>query len=105
MTEYWVKVDISRQKALAMLDELADPKSKLRADLQRSRRSAKAALAARGIEVAEASLPERIRLPAPERVAAYRTQTRALVAKDKKPFGFAVLVVIFGAMPLVDGAN
>jgi hypothetical protein len=32
-------------------------------------------------------------------------QARALVAKDRKPFGFVILAVIFGAMPLVDGAD
>jgi hypothetical protein len=105
MTEYWVKVDISRQKALAVLDELADPKSKLRKDLQRSKRSAQAALSERGIEVATASLPDRISLPAPEQVAALRTHARAIVAKDRKPFGFFILAVCFGAMPLVDDAN
>ena len=51
------------------------------------------------------SLPDEIRLPAPEQVAAFRSQARALVAKDRKPFGFVILAVIFGAMPLVDGAD
>ena len=105
MTEYWVKVDISRQKALQVLDELADPKSQLRKDLQKSKRSAQAALSERGIEVATASLPDRIRLPAPEQVADLRTQARAIVAKDRRPFGFFILAVCFGAMPLVDVSN
>lgn len=105
MTEYWVKVDISRQKALQVLDELADSKSQLRKDLQKSKRSAQAALSERGIEVATASLPDRIRLPAPEQVADLRTQARAIVAKDRRPFGFFILAVCFGAMPLVDAPN
>src|SRR6266516_3140827 len=105
MTEYWVKVDISRQKALQVRDELADPKSQLRKDLQKSKRSAQAALSERGIEVATASLPDRIRLPAPEQVAALRTQARAIVARDRRPFGFFILAVCFGAMPLVDAPN
>lgn len=105
MTEYWVKVDISRQKALQVLDELADPKSQLRKDLQKSKGSAKAALSERGIEVATASLPDRIRLPAPEQVADLRTQARAIVARDRRPFGFFILAVCFGAMPLVDAPN
>lgn len=105
MTEYWVKVDISRQKALQVLDELADSKSQLRKDLQKSKRSAQAALSERGIEVATASLPDRIRLPAPEQVADLRTQARAIVARDRRPFGFFILAVCFGAMPLVDAPN
>jgi hypothetical protein len=105
MTEYWVKVDISRRNALKVLDELANPRSKLRKDLQGSKRSALAALSARGIEVAEASLPDKIRLPAPEQVASLRREAQALVAKDKKPFGFLILAVCFGAMPLVDDPN
>lgn len=105
MTEYWVKVDISRQNALKVLDELANPKSKLRKELQGSKRSARAALSARGIEVAEASMPAKIRLPAPEQVASLRQEAQSLVRKDRKPFGFFILAVCFGAMPLVDGPN
>jgi hypothetical protein len=105
MAEYWAKVDISRRDALKVLDELADPKSQLRKRLQGSKRSALAALAERGIEVSEASLPDRIRLPPPEQVAAFTRESRALVARDRKPFGFLILAVCFGAMPLVDGAD
>jgi hypothetical protein len=105
MTEYWVKMDISRAEALRVLDELATPKSQLRTDLQKSKASARRALAKIGIEVAESSLPDRIRLPAPEQVAALRKEARALVARDKKPFGFAVLLAVFGAMPLTDDAD
>jgi hypothetical protein len=105
MPEYWVKVDISRRDALRMLDELADPKSELRKRLQASKRSALTTLAERGIDVAEASLPDKIRLPPPEHVAALRSHANALIAKDRKPFGFLVLAVCFGAMPLVDGAD
>jgi hypothetical protein len=105
MTEYWVKLDISRREALRMLDELSDPKSELRKRLQASKRSALAALSEHGIEVAEASLPAKIRLPPPEHVAALRSHANALIAKDRKPFGFLVLAVCFGAMPLVDDAR
>jgi len=105
MTEYWVKIDISRRNALKVLDELADPRSKLRKELQAGKRSALAALSTRGIEVAEASIPDRIRLPAPDQVAELRDQARTLVAKDRKPFGFFILAVCFGAMPIVDGAD
>jgi hypothetical protein len=105
MAEYWVKMDISRRAALDVLDELATEKSELRRDLEKSKASARRALAERGIEVAESSLPDRIRLPAPDKVSALRTEARALVARDKKPFGFAVLLVVFGAMPLTDDAD
>jgi hypothetical protein len=105
MTEYWVKMDISRREALKVLDELADPRSQLRKRLQASKRSALAALSEHGIEVAEASLPDKIQLPPPEAVAALRMQSRSLIAKDRKPFGFLILAVCFGAMPLVDGAD
>ena len=105
MTEYWVKIDISRRNALKVLDELADPKSKLRKELQGSKRSALAALGARGIEVAEASLPDKIILPPPEQIAELKGQALRLVAKDRKPFGFFVLAACFGAMPLVDAPH
>jgi len=105
MTEYWAKVDISRREALKVLVELADPSSQLRRRLQGSKRSALRALSEHGIEVSEASLPDKIRLPAPEQVAAFSMQARELVAKDRKPFGFIIIIVCFGAMPLVDAPN
>ena len=105
VAEYWVKMDISRSAALQLLDELANPRSSVRRRLEKDKRSALKVLAEHNIEVAESSLPDEIRLPAPEQVAAFRSQARALVAKDRKPFGFVILAVIFGAMPLVDGAD
>ena len=105
MAEYWAKVDISRSQALKVLDELANPRSQLRKRLQGSKRSALTALAEHGIEVSEASLPDKIRLPPPEEVAAFARQSRSLIARDRKPFGFLIIVVCFGAMPLVDAPN
>lgn len=105
MTEYWVKMEISRETALGVLDELAKGGSALRTRLEASRASAKEALAEIGIEVAESSLPDPIRLPAPEQVSALRGHALAMVERDRKPFGFAVLLVVFGAMPLADDAD
>ena len=105
MTEYWVRIEISRRDALKTLDELADPRSKLRRQLQSSKRSALRALAERGIEVAEASLPDKITLPPPEQIAELKSHALRLVAKDRKPFGFFVLAACFGAMPLVDAPD
>jgi len=105
MTEYWAKVDISRRDALKTLDELADPRSKLRRQLQSSKRSALRALAERGIEVSEASLPDKITLPPPEEIAELKRHALRLVAKDRRPFGFFVLAACFGAMPLVDAPH
>jgi hypothetical protein len=105
MAEYWVRIDISRSAALKMLGELADPKSKLRRDLERSKQSARKALAARGIEISEESLPAKIRLPAPEHVAALRMQARALGPPNQQPLGFFILGAVLGAMPVVDAAD
>jgi hypothetical protein len=105
LAEYWVAMNISRSAALKTLAELADPKSKLRRDLQRSKQSALKALAERNIYVSEASLPDVIKLPDPEQIATLRLQARAMVGSDRRPFGFFILAVVFGAMPLVDGAD
>ena len=105
MAEYWVRMDISRSAALKTLEELANPKSKLRRDLEKSKQSARKALAAKGIDVSEDSLPDMIKLPAPEQIATLRLQARAMVASDRRPFGFFILAVVFGAMPIVDGAD
>jgi hypothetical protein len=102
MTEYWAALEISRREALSVLKELAEPKSQLRKDLQKSKRSAQGALAKHHIYVASASLPDRIRLPAAEDVADLRARAQALVGKDRKPFGWWILAVVFSAMPLVD---
>jgi hypothetical protein len=105
MTEYWVKVDISRRDALRVLDELSKPRSALRNRLQKSKRSALTTLSDLGIEIAEASMPDRIRLPPPEQCAAFRDQAKTLVARDRRPFGFVIIILMFGAMPLVDDAR
>ena len=105
MTEYWVKMDISRETALSALGELAEEGSELRTNLKKSKASAKKALAAIGIEVAESSLPDPIDLPDPRQVYALAEHARAMVERDRKPFGFAVLLVVFGAMPLADDAD
>jgi hypothetical protein len=105
MAEYWVRMDISRSAALRMLAELADPKSKLRKDLERNKQSARKALAARGIDISEDSLPDVIKLPDPEQIGALRLQARAMVGSDRRPFGFFILAAVLGAMPVVDGAD
>jgi hypothetical protein len=105
MAEYWVRMDISRSAALKMFAELADEKSKLRRDLERNKQSARKALAARNIDVSDDSLLDVIRLPSPEHVAALRMQARAMVGSDRRPFGFFILAVVLGAMPVVDGAD
>jgi hypothetical protein len=105
MAEYWVRMDISRSAALKMLAELADPKSKLRRDLERNKQSARKALAERNIDISEDSLPDVIRLPDPELVRALRMQAQAMVGSDRRPFGFFILGVVLGAMPVVDGAD
>jgi hypothetical protein len=105
MAEYWVRMDISRSAALKTLEELSNPKSKLRRDLEKSKQSARKALAAKNIDVSEDSLPDVIKLPPPEQIATLRLQARAMVASDRRPFGFFILAVVFGAMPLVDGAD
>jgi len=102
MTEYWAALEISRREALSVLKELADPSSQLRKDLQRGKRSAQAALAKHHIYVATASLPDRVRLPAAEDIADLRARAQALVGKDRGPFGWWVLAVVFSAMPLAD---
>jgi hypothetical protein len=105
MAEYWVAMDISRSAALKTLEELADPKSKLRRDLEKSKQSARKALAARNIYISEDSLPDVIKLPAPEQIATLRMQARAMVGRDRRPFGFFILAAVLGAMPVVDGAD
>jgi hypothetical protein len=105
MTEYWAALNISRTEALDVLKELATQGSQLRKDLHKSKRSAQAALAAHNIYFASASLPDRIRLPEPGDVAQVRAAARALVAKDRRPFGWWILAVVFSAMPVVDCAD
>jgi hypothetical protein len=105
MAEYWVKADISRGKALQVLKELSTEGSELRTSLQKNRGLAKKRLADLGIEVSDAAFPKQVRLPPVEQVKDFRIQAQALIAKDRKPFAFVILAVVFGAMPLVDGAD
>jgi hypothetical protein len=104
MAKYWVRLDISREDALTMLDELATPGHGLRTRLEGGKRSAKTVLRERGIRV-WAGLPDPIVLPPADEIRQLHTHARTLMERDRQPFGFYVLSAVFGAMPLVDGAD
>ena len=102
MARYEVKLDIERDAAARLLQKLANADDPLRAELERGKQQAHEALKREGIEVSLDSLPDRINLPPASKVADFHTRVSSLVERDAQPFGFALLVVVFGAMPLVE---
>jgi hypothetical protein len=102
MPKYKAKVDLEREQAIAVLDELATDGSPLRAALEESKDSARRALRERGLRLRKASLPDQIRLPPAEQVATLRDHAREMVEAGRAPFAWFVLATVFAAVPLVD---
>jgi hypothetical protein len=102
MAKYKAEVDIDQERAIAVLDELATDGSPLREALEESKGSAQRALKEIGISVPQSSLPDEIKLPPPEQVAALRDLARGMVERGWWPFGWFVLATVFSAMPVVD---
>jgi hypothetical protein len=57
----------------------------------------------RRIDVAPDTLPETVTLPSPDTINALR-EVAQLWPESAGPFGFAILFVVFGAMPMVTGS-
>jgi len=100
MPKYQATLDISRAKALEILEDLATEGHQSRTKLERD---ADGTLKGWGITVHE-GLPKSVKLPSPETVQKVYEAAKAIDA-EKQPFGYFILAVTFGAMPLVDGAD
>jgi len=97
---YELRVNITPERArdlIARLIEDADFRQRVEADPG-------AILFEYGIEITPEALPERVRLPEPEAIREFLTLLETRIAPEgERPYDACVIVLIFGAMPLLDG--
>ena len=97
---YELRVNITPERArdlIARLIEDADFRRRVEADPG-------AILFEYGIEITPEALPERVRLPEPEAIREFLTLLETRIAPEgERPYDACVIVLIFGAMPLLDG--
>jgi hypothetical protein len=92
-----VRLAISREKARQFLQDFVNDEE-FRERLQREPRTV---LFESRIDLTPESLPEEVTLPSPEAVSQLLELAEAMTEESASPFGFIVLFVVFGAMPIV----
>ena len=99
---YDIRLNITRERARGLINRLVhEPNFR-----ERFEADTLAVLSEYGIEVSPESLPRRVRLPEPDAIEAFLSLLETRIAPEPaSPFGAAVLVLAFGAMPVVDGAG
>jgi hypothetical protein len=100
---YEVTLNITREDARDVIKRLIHDEE-FRAQFEAQPRET---LAEVGIEVGDATLPEQVTLPdrAAMRLFLDLLETRGLASESASPFGFALLILAFGAMPVQIGAR
>jgi hypothetical protein len=98
---YEVRSSITREKAQAIIRQLAED-DEIRAKFEKHPRTF---LFEHRIDVTPESLPETITLPPKEKIAELIELAEELAGPTASPFGFLLLFVVFGAMPVVTGAR
>ena len=95
-----ITVKITRARAHELIQDLID-KPEFREEFETNTWEA---LQAAGIECRREDLPEEVRLPAPEDLdELLRLLNEKIVSPDASPFGFVLMVLAFGAMPVLIG--
>jgi hypothetical protein len=98
---YQIKVNITRADAREVIRRLIEDDD----FRERFETDTRAVLAENGIDVESETLPEGVRLPAPEAIEDFLDllDNRGLVPETASPFGFALMILAFGAMPVMIG--
>ncbi len=95
-----IRVDITRADAHALIEQLIND-AEVRARFESNPRQL---LKRHGIDVPAEALPEEITLPPKESIEEFLTLlNEKLVPEQASPFGFALLILAFGAMPVQIG--
>jgi hypothetical protein len=97
---YEVKSSISRHKARELLTLLREDDA-FRDEFTRNPRKI---LFEYRIDLSPDSLPETVSLPSKEAIGSLLDLGESIVEESASPFGFLLLFVVFGAMPMVEGA-
>ena len=98
---YQVKSSITREKAQEIIQRLAED-DEFRAQFEASPRTF---LFEHRVDVSPESLPETITLPPKDKIRELIPLAEDLVGPTASPFGFLLLFIVFGAMPVVTGAR
>ena len=98
---YEVTLNITREDARSVMVRLIED-DEFR---DRFERETRAVLAELGIDVGETTLPERVTLPDKAATQAFLDllETGGLDRETASPFGFALMIHAFGAMPVLIG--
>jgi hypothetical protein len=95
---YEIRVNLTRERARQLIVRLAeepDFRERFEADARR-------VLAEYDIQVGAETLPDPVRLPPPDAIREYLSLLETRIAPETaSPFGIAVVVLAFGAMPLL----
>jgi hypothetical protein len=100
---YEITLNITRGDARDVIERLIHD-DEFRAQFEAEPRETLSKL---GIEVGETTLPEQVTLPdrAAMRLFLDLLETRGLASESASPFGFALLILAFGAMPVQIGGR
>lgn len=98
---YEIKADISRDKAIELINKLAEDED-FRARFEESPRTL---LFEYRIDVSPETLPERITLPEPDAIRELLSLGQSIIPESASPFGLLALFVVFGAMPVRTGGR
>lgn len=97
-----IRVDITRQRAHQLIEQLINDDS-VREDFERNTWEV---LQRHGIECEREALPEQVTLPPKEDIEEFLTLlNEKLVPEQASPFGFALMILAFGAMPVQIGGR
>jgi hypothetical protein len=97
-----IRVNITRQQAHELIELLINDES-VRADFEANTWEV---LQRHGIECEPEALPEQITLPPKEDIEEFLTLlNEKLVPEQASPFGFALMILAFGAMPVKMGGR
>jgi hypothetical protein len=98
---YEIKSYISREKAIELINLLADDED-FRARFQENPRTV---LFEYRIDVSAETLPEQVTLPDPDAIRELLTLGETIIPESASPFGLLALFVVFGAMPVITGGR
>ena len=97
-----IRLNITRERARGLINRLVHEPN-FRAQFEAD---TLAVLYEHGIEVSPESLPRQVRLPEPAAIEAFLSLLETRIAPEPaSPFGAAVVVLAFGAMPVLDGTG
>ena len=97
---YEIRSNITRQSARDLVTQLIEDDD----FRERFERDTLAVLSENGIEVAPESLPEVVTLPDKEAIQDLLSLVETRIAPEAaSPFGFLLLIIAFGAMPVLIG--